>query len=72
VELITPTGDGALQRHLHRYGDGIRSTNFGCRDIDQLRRYFAERGVELIAGDAPGALAVPAEANLGAIFQFSA
>jgi hypothetical protein len=71
VELITATGDGPLQRHLYRYGDGIRSTNFGCRDIEQLRRYFAERGVELVPGDAPGALSVPAEANLGAIFQFS-
>jgi hypothetical protein len=71
VELITPTGDGPLQRHLHRYGDGIRSTNFGCRDIEQLRRYFAERGVELIAGDAPNSLAVAGGANLGAIFQFS-
>jgi hypothetical protein len=71
VELITPVGDGPLQRHLHRYGDGIRSTIFGCRDIEQVRRYFAERGVELVPGDAPGALAVPAEANLGAIFEFS-
>ena len=71
VELITPTGDGPLQRHLHRYGDGIRSTNFGCRDIGRLRRYFAERGVAPVEGDAPGSLAVPAEANLGAIFQFS-
>jgi hypothetical protein len=71
VELITPTGDGPIERHLHRYGDGIRSTNFGCRDIEQLRRYFGERGVPLVAGDAPGSLAVPAEVNLGAIFQFS-
>jgi hypothetical protein len=71
VELIAPTGEGPLQRHLHRYGDGIRSTNFGCRDIAQVRRYFAERGVELVAGDAPDSLAVPAEANLGAIFTFS-
>ena len=71
VELITPTGDGPIERHLRRYGDGIRSTNFGCRDIEQLRRYFDERGVPLVAGDAPGSLAVPAEVNLGAIFQFS-
>jgi catechol 2,3-dioxygenase-like lactoylglutathione lyase family enzyme len=71
VELITPVGDGPLQRHLQRYGDGIRSTIFGCRDIEQTRRYFTERGVELVPGDAPGALAVPAESNLGAIFEFS-
>jgi hypothetical protein len=71
VELITPTGDGPLQRHLHRYGDGIRATNFGCRDLAQVERYFAERGLALVPGDAPNSLAVPAEANLGGIFQFS-
>jgi hypothetical protein len=71
IELIAPVGEGALQRHLHRYGDGIRSVVFGCRDIEQVRRYFDERGIALVAGDAPGSLAVPAEANLGVIFEFS-
>ncbi|TAL04553.1 MAG: hypothetical protein EPO08_01055 [Rhodospirillaceae bacterium] len=71
VELITPVKDGTLQRHLHQFGDGIRSTVFGVRDIEQARRYFTERGVNLVPGGAPNTFAVPAEANLGVIFEFS-
>jgi catechol 2,3-dioxygenase-like lactoylglutathione lyase family enzyme len=71
VELITPVGDGALGAHLHRFGDGIRATRFGVRDIAQARHYFAERGVALAPGDATGSFAVPAEANRGVIFEFA-
>lgn len=71
VELVTPTGGGELQRHLHRYGDGIRSTVFGVRDIAQARRYFTERGMETIEGSLPNSIAVPAESNLGVIFEFA-
>ena len=71
VELVTPTGEGELSRHLHRYGDGIRSTVFGVRDIEQARRYFGARSVPLVAGGAPGSFAVPAEANKGVIFEFA-
>lgn len=71
VEIITPVDDGSLQRHLHQFGQGIRSTMFGVRDIDQARRYFTERGVDLVPGAAPDSFAVPAEANLGMIFEFS-
>ena len=71
VELITPVGEGTLQRHLHRFGDGIRSTMFRVRDIGRARRYFAERRVDLVPGDAPNTLAMPAEQNLGLIFEFS-
>jgi len=70
LELMTPTGEGPLQRHLHRFGDGIRSTVFGVRDIEQARRYFADRGVETVPGAAPGSIAVPESANLGVIFEF--
>ena len=72
VELITPEGDGEVQRYLHRYGEGIRSTVFGVRDIAQAQRYFAERGVDLAASGRPNAIAVPAEGNLGVIFEFVA
>jgi catechol 2,3-dioxygenase-like lactoylglutathione lyase family enzyme len=71
VELIAPMGDGSLRQHLHRFADGIYSTVFATRDIQQVRRYFAERGVELIAGTAPNRLAVRAAANPGILFEFS-
>ncbi len=71
VELLTPTGDGELARHLHRYGDGIRSTVFGVSNIDQAKRHLTERGLPTIPGGAPGTIAVPAEANLGVIFEFA-
>lgn len=72
IEVMAATGEGALSRHLYRYGDGLRSTVFGVRDLDQARRCLAERGVEVVPGDAPDSIAVPAEANLGVIFEFRA
>jgi catechol 2,3-dioxygenase-like lactoylglutathione lyase family enzyme len=71
IELLTPVGDGELERHLRRYGDGVRSTVFATRDVEQARRYFTQRGVELTVGAAPGDFAIPAAANLGLIFEFS-
>jgi hypothetical protein len=70
IELVTPAGDGVLHQHLLRHGEGIRSTVFGVHDLDQARRYFAERGVPLVPGTADGSCAVPAEANRGLIFEF--
>jgi hypothetical protein len=71
VELMTPTGEGTLQRHLYRYGDGIRSTVFGARDIEAVRCYFADKAVNLVPGDAPERLALPAGKNRGLIFEFA-
>lgn len=71
VELLTPTADGELARHLNRYGDGIRSTVFGVSNIDQAKRFFAERGLPTVSGGTPGSIAVPAEANLGVLFEFA-
>jgi catechol 2,3-dioxygenase-like lactoylglutathione lyase family enzyme len=71
IELITPAGEGALQRHLHRFGDGIRSTVFRVGDIERAKRYFAERRINLLPGDAPNTWAIPPDDNLGLIFEFS-
>jgi hypothetical protein len=70
VELLTPSGPGDLAQHLHRYGDGVRSTVFGVRNVEQARRFLGERGLATVQGAAPGSIAVPAEANLGVIFEF--
>jgi catechol 2,3-dioxygenase-like lactoylglutathione lyase family enzyme len=71
AEVISPVGPGAIERYLARYGDGIRSTVFAVRDLDRARRYFAERGVIVHPGDAPDALAIAPEDNLGLLFEFS-
>jgi hypothetical protein len=71
IELLTPTADGELARHLYRYGDGIRSIVFGVTSVDQARHYFTERGLPTVRGDAPNTIAVPGEANLGLMFEFT-
>jgi catechol 2,3-dioxygenase-like lactoylglutathione lyase family enzyme len=71
VELIAPVADGILQQHLHRFGEGIRSTIFGVKDIARAKQYFADHGINPVPGDAPNTIAVPAEANLGVIFEFA-
>jgi hypothetical protein len=71
LELVAPDGDGPLQRHLREHGEGIRSTVFGVRDVDAVRAYFGDRGIELVRGTAPDALALPAEQNRGVIFEFA-
>ena len=71
LELVAPDGDGPLQRHLLDHGEGIRSTVFGVRDLEQARRYFEGRGVELEPGTAPDTFAIPAVQNRGVIFEFS-
>ena len=71
IELLTPTANGELAQHLYRYGDGIRSTVFGVTDIDRARHFLTERGLPTVRGDAPSTIAVPAEANLGLMFEFA-
>jgi hypothetical protein len=72
LELVAPDGDGILDQHLRAHGEGIRSTVFGVHDLERARAYFAERGIDLVPGTAPEALAIPAEQNRGVIFEFTA
>lgn len=71
VELVTPSGDGAIEQHLNRYGEGIRSTVFSVRDLRQAEDYLTGRGIALQPGDAPEALAIAAADNHGLIFEFA-
>jgi catechol 2,3-dioxygenase-like lactoylglutathione lyase family enzyme len=71
VELLTPTGEGAIAKHLRDHGQGIRSTVFGVRSLDQARGYFEARGMPMGPAIAPDAFAVGPEANLGVIFEFT-
>lgn len=72
IELLAPTGDGALRRHLDRFGDGIRSAVFGVRDLGQAQRHFASRGLPTTAGSAPGSFALRPDDTLGLLFEFAA
>jgi len=70
VEVLAPTGDGAISRHVARWGDGIRAAVFRVKDLGTARSYFAGKGVGLLSGDAPGAVAVAPEDNCGVRFEF--
>lgn len=70
VELLTPVGDGVVSRHVARWGDGIRSTVFRVKDLGVARRYFEDKGVDLVSGDAPDTLAIRPQDNCGILFEF--
>jgi hypothetical protein len=70
VELLAPTGEGVISRHVARWGDGIRSTVFQVKDLEVARTYFKGKGVELVAGDAPDTLAARPQDNCGILFEF--
>lgn len=70
VELQTPVTNGTLAKHLYHYGDGIRSTVFSVRDLEQAKRYLQEQGLVVGPGYAPDSFSVQAEQNLGIIFEF--
>jgi hypothetical protein len=70
LELQAPTGDGPLRRDMELVGQGIRSTVFKARSLEQARRYFNDRDVKLIDGSAPGRFAVDPAANRGVLFEF--
>jgi catechol 2,3-dioxygenase-like lactoylglutathione lyase family enzyme len=70
VEIISPTGPGAIDDYIDRYGPRIWATTFAVRDLDATAAYFSSRGVDLVPGDAPGSLMVPPERNLHVVYQF--
>jgi hypothetical protein len=71
LELVAPQGDGPLRDHLIAHSEGIRSTVFGVRDLDQARRHLSGHGIDLVPGSADGRWAIPPEQNLGVIFEFT-
>ena len=70
-ELMAPTGPGPVRDYLDRYGERIRSTVFGTTDLDKVRTHLASVGIEAVAGDADGTLAIPVNQNHGLLFEFS-
>lgn len=71
LELVSPSGPGELADHLARYGDGIRSTVFGVRDIEQAKAWFEERSIPSMPGSRPGSIMLAPAANMGVLFEFT-
>ncbi len=71
VELVAPTGPGAITDFLDRYGPRIWSTTFRVRDLDRAGAWFASKGAALVAGDAPTTRMLPPERNLSFVYQFT-
>jgi catechol 2,3-dioxygenase-like lactoylglutathione lyase family enzyme len=71
MELISPTGEGPVQRYLDRYRQHMRATTFSVHSMERVEQYFAERGITLVDGDAPGTRALPPGQNQGLLFEFT-
>ena len=71
VELMAPTGEGAIQAFLERYKQHMRAMVFEVKDMRAVEKYLQSKGVDLVAGDAPGSRAIPPEQNHGLLFEFA-
>lgn len=71
VELLQPTGPGALYDEMMRSGEGIRSTVLGVTDASKAKAHFAAKGLPIIDGTLPGSFAIAPEANFGLLFEFA-
>ncbi len=71
VELLEPSGPGALYDEMMRSGEGIRSLVTGVADLDKAKAHFASKGLPIIAGTLPDSFAIAREANYGLLFEFA-
>lgn len=70
-ELLAPSTDGELADWLARYNERIRSTVFAVADLSRVEKALADKGIDLVPGDAPGAFVIPPEQNLNLRFEFT-
>jgi hypothetical protein len=71
LELQASSGQGTLQDHLKRWGNGIRSTVFGVVDLERARQYFIDRGVVPLNGSTVDSFSLPMEASFGMLIEFT-
>lgn len=71
VELLSPTGDGAVGHFVERYKQRIRTATFVVDSLDTVEKHFAGHGITVQEGDGPGTVKVAAEDNLGCQMQFA-
>jgi hypothetical protein len=62
--------DGDIERHVRSLGQGIRAATFVVQNLARVRSYFAGRDVTLMAGDAPGTLALAPHHRHGLRFEY--
>lgn len=53
IELVTPSGDGVIQQHLDRFGEGMRSTVMRVADVGKACDYFRVRASKPRRGRPP-------------------
>jgi hypothetical protein len=63
--------DGDIERHVRSLGQGIRAATFVVEDLSRVRSYFAARDFTLVAGDAPGTLALAPLHGRGLRFEYT-
>jgi hypothetical protein len=71
IELIGPSGDGAVTDFLDRYGPRLRSTVFTVGDLDQAVRHLEGIGVATRQGDDDASVLLAPEHNHGLRFELT-
>lgn len=72
VDLLSPTGNGALLHEMCHIGEGIRSTVFRVEDLAQVRAFFKARGIATSSGMVLDSLTVDPAETAGLRMEFIA
>jgi catechol 2,3-dioxygenase-like lactoylglutathione lyase family enzyme len=73
VELVQPaSGGGPVADYLARYGQRLRSIEFGVVDVDGARVHLESCGLRVVDGSRVGAIAVAETDNWGVRWEFAA
>ena len=72
VELVQPrSAEGPVADYLRRYGQRLRSIEFGVLDADRAAAHLTGAGLRVVDGSRPGAIAVTEEDNWGVRWEFA-
>jgi catechol 2,3-dioxygenase-like lactoylglutathione lyase family enzyme len=62
-ELLQPDGDGPVQQHLERWGEGLFAAGFSTPDVNDIASRLADKGIEY--RDEDGRLHIEGNQTLG-------
>ncbi|HVW42686.1 MAG TPA: VOC family protein [Amycolatopsis sp.] len=72
VELVQPTGDsGPVADYLSRFGQRLRSIEFGVEDLPRAVAHLRSAGLTVIEGSRDGAQAIRESDNWGVRWEFA-
>ena len=72
VELVQARSPvGPIADYIARYGQRLRSIEFGVVDVDRARDHLAGCGLRVVDGSRPGAIALAEEDNWGVRWEFA-